>query len=666
MDTTGRTRYADRTGGPQPAWLGADPAGGPRPSWPGADVIGGRWLAWIGAVATLLGIVLLLALAISHGWIGHEGRVLLGALGSAGLVGGGTWLGERRGRTEAALGMVGAGTGGLFVVLVVASGVYGLISPYLAVAGAVLVAGLAAGLAMRWGSATIATIGMFGGLVAPALMAVPQSGVRIAIMAVVTAAALAVIVRRRWGWLGIPALLLSEPQAAAWALSDRRGVAGVLVLGGFAVLGLVAAAGLQAGSRRDGIEPAAAAMLALSAVILAPVGRFPLLADAGPAAVTAWLAGLAAAHAALALWAPRRGAALQSLRATAAALAVILADAAFGLSTHGLALGLGWGAAAIAFAWLARHTKREGIDRFLVGLGLGAHVGLVLLRAVVMVPPRALGSGNFSLVSLVAVGTLTVCCCASARLFPADERQLPGALNILGLTALAYLTALTFAGAGLVPVWGAEAVALAVLARTDQDRVAGFAAYAFLAGAALCALLVDAPPWALLTGAPDLSDAMLALGAIASALLGVARQRPTGDRVRWMLCAATAVVPLYLASIVIITTFQPAVNAGIDLLDLSVRQQGQVLLSGLWSITGLVTLIVGLRRNLAVLRNAALGLLLVSAAKVFLYDLSTLTSVYRVTSVIVLGLLLLAGAFVYQRLRPPPPPDFRTVSPGER
>jgi uncharacterized membrane protein len=63
---------------------------------------------------------------------------------------------------------------------------------------------------------------------------------------------------------------------------------------------------------------------------------------------------------------------------------------------------------------------------------------------------------------------------------------------------------------------------------------------------------------------------------------------------------------------------------------------------------------------------AALGLLLLSAAKVFLYDLSTLTSVYRVTSFIVLGLLLLAGAFAYQRLRPPPLPDLRSVGPGER
>jgi uncharacterized membrane protein len=68
-------------------------------------------------------------------------------------------------------------------------------------------------------------------------------------------------------------------------------------------------------------------------------------------------------------------------------------------------------------------------------------------------------------------------------------------------------------------------------------------------------------------------------------------------------------------------------------------------------VSGLTSLIVGLRRNLPGWRHGGLALLLVSASKVFLYDLSTLTSVYRVVSFIVLGLLLLSGALAYERLR---------------
>jgi hypothetical protein len=37
---------------------------------------------------------------------------------------------------------------------------------------------------------------------------------------------------------------------------------------------------------------------------------------------------------------------------------------------------------------------------------------------------------------------------------------------------------------------------------------------------------------------------------------------------------------------------------------------------------------------------------------VFLYDTATLTAGYRVASCVVLGVLLLAGAFAWQRARP--------------
>ena len=70
------------------------------------DFLGGRALAWIGGIATLLGIVLLLGVAISHDWIGPVVRVLLAGVGSTGLLVVGTWLHDRRGRTEAAVASV--------------------------------------------------------------------------------------------------------------------------------------------------------------------------------------------------------------------------------------------------------------------------------------------------------------------------------------------------------------------------------------------------------------------------------------------------------------------------------------------------------------------------------------------------------------------------------
>jgi uncharacterized membrane protein len=43
------------------------------------------------------------------------------------------------------------------------------------------------------------------------------------------------------------------------------------------------------------------------------------------------------------------------------------------------------------------------------------------------------------------------------------------------------------------------------------------------------------------------------------------------------------------------------------------------------------------------------------------YDLAALSSICRVASFIVLGLLLLGGALAWQRMRPRPIPDFRAM-----
>jgi uncharacterized membrane protein len=49
-----------------------------------------------------------------------------------------------------------------------------------------------------------------------------------------------------------------------------------------------------------------------------------------------------------------------------------------------------------------------------------------------------------------------------------------------------------------------------------------------------------------------------------------------------------------------------------------------------------------------------------------MFDLATLTSLYRVVSFIALGLVLLTAAFVWQRLRPRAVPDMREVPAGVR
>jgi uncharacterized membrane protein len=64
---------------------------------------------------------------------------------------------------------------------------------------------------------------------------------------------------------------------------------------------------------------------------------------------------------------------------------------------------------------------------------------------------------------------------------------------------------------------------------------------------------------------------------------------------------------------------------------------------------GAMLMVVGFLRRSAFVRWQALLLIAVTIAKVFIYDVSQLDRGYRIVSFIVLGVLLLAISFVYQR-----------------
>ena len=71
--------------------------------------------------------------------------------------------------------------------------------------------------------------------------------------------------------------------------------------------------------------------------------------------------------------------------------------------------------------------------------------------------------------------------------------------------------------------------------------------------------------------------------------------------------------------------------------------------SALWMAYGAMLMVTGFFRRSAFVRWQALVLIAVTTVKVFVYDVSQLDRGYRIVSFIVLGVLLLAISFVYQR-----------------
>ncbi len=628
------------------------PARPPRSPVTLADLLGRRVLGWLGGAAILIGIGLFLALAISRGWIGPEGRVILAGATSVVLMTVGVWLYERHGRTEAAAIAVAVAIAGQWATLVVAVDLYRLLAPLAGVGLALATATAAALLALRWAGRPIAALGLVGGLLSPLALGVADHTAAIAILALAAAVVIAVTAWQGWRWIAVAALAACAPQWALWLNHAPSLALQLAVVAWFTGLGLTAT--VLSARGREGIDAATGALAVLTAALSGLVGLGLWALDSQDLA-GAWTAAVALAFAACG---SQRTGGSRLFASMMIATAVALADAALALVLSGLWLTAAWGVSALACAWLVR----RGVSPELARAGLGAQIGLVLLRAL----QASIGAGHGDLVAILSLSVLAGACLAGGVATGRRARPFTVALHGLGLLATAYLTAETLSGVALVAAWCGQAAVLAEVSRRGADRLAGAAALGILGLAVAHVLVVEAPPTGLVIGVPDVVAAALALAAIAAVLLraGLASHAP---RERATLLAGVAGAALYLGSVALITAFQPAAGTVDDtVLDLGVRQQGQVLLSAAWSMIGVAVLVAGLRTNRATLRTVGLGVLLVAVGKVFLYDLSTLTSIYRVLSLVGIGALCLGGAFAYQRLRPAPLPDLRMTAPVHR
>ncbi len=662
-------RIVPRT--PRPALQSPVPTSAPRPPRPERqtleDLLGGRVLAWLGGAAIVLGVAFLFALAISSGWIDEAARTLLGGVASAGVLALGVWLHERRARTDAALAATAAGISGLFVSVTVAGQVYDLLPLGVTFAGAVAVGATGTWLALRWDSRGIAALGLVGALLAPVLAGASEEGSSVALVFVALSCSTAVVIHRRWSWLALISFAVATPQWVYWLYSQPPLGQQLLTLTGFAVLGVVAAVGYELRQAQRELRLSSAFLLGLSAAVVGCAGWFSLAATDHATAGKLFLAGLAAAHLAAGL---RRGfleRTSDDLALLSLSVGVILANVVAALVLDGVALTVVLAGSGVGFALLGRRAHGEH-RAAAAGLGLGGHLAVAALNALMAAPPDTIMAGEAVSVT-GAAGLIAVAagCLVSGRIAGAGRPGSRVALDAAGLLAVAYLTATTLDGSALAVAWALEAMVLARIAANGRDELAAYASLCFVAGAALQAIVTVAPPEALLYGLGDVLPALTALAAVTVALAVQAHALASFDpRVRQVLGSAAAAVALYLVSTLIVTPFQPTGGLQPTLLDLDIRQQGQAALSAFWSLTGLTVLVAGLFRDQRALRSAGLSVLLLAVGKVFLFDLATLDSVYRVASFVGLGVLLLVAAFVWQRVRPRALPDFREVAEGVR
>jgi hypothetical protein len=621
------------------------------------ELLGGRVLGSAGGIAVLLGIGFLVAMAVNRGWLDERARIVLGFAGSATLLVGGLWLHETRGRTQAARAAVAAALAGLFATLTAATRLYDLLDIAAALGMAAAIGALGTAIAVRWRSTTVGALGIVGALAAPILVGASMSGATIAFTLIALAAATTVVVWQRWGGLAVAAFAVALPLVAAWLDSEPSPAAIVIVLSLVWILGQLTAFGLAARADDRLAAPFALVLLAGTAIFVAAGGYLSLLGPAGLTVASLSIAAVAVGQLGAGLLARGEELVHRDVSGLSLATSLAAADVAFVLIADGAVLTVGFAASAVALAALARVRNGGESDRGAT-VAVLAQLALAIAHALIVDahPGELAASSDPRLATVVSLAVLCAALVASARLRrQGSEPQLGILLDALGVAVLAYLTAYVLDGPAVAVALALEAVVVVALARAARLPHGGVGAAGLLLLATAHALAFEAVPRALVYGVADLGSAALALAAVAVGAAAAARLAPTAAHpLRLGLWAVAATALVYLGSVAIVTGFQPKSQVLVtDLTLLSVRQQGQLLLSAFWSVTGVAALVVGLRRRNPYVRWGGFCLLGAATAKVFLFDLSALESLYRVGSFVALGLLLLGAAFAYQRLRGP-------------
>jgi uncharacterized membrane protein len=335
--------------------------------------------------------------------------------------------------------------------------------------------------------------------------------------------------------------------------------------------------------------------------------------------------------------------------------------------------GLSWLATVPQAAFWLAHERHEHLGRALLALAalwavhavaaLGSRARnrepdtQIAAGALTVLNSTAAVAGGWTLLHLaqhgnwatawVLVAALVHLMLAVGAVAARDDEEVADVAALLVALGGAYLaagTALALHGPALVAAWSAEAVVLAAVARRRRDLRAYAGAALYLLLAAGHVVVREAPPKALLYGVDSLPRALGALAIVGIAIAAVALLlRGRHEDEEHALWRAAGVWALYLCSLAVVDV--TGAHAG------GIAQHPQFALSAFWAALGLALLLVGLRRGVRTLRLCGFALLGVAVAKVFVLDLAALGSLWRVGSLLALGLMLLGGAFAYQRSR---------------
>ena len=588
--------------------------------------LGGRGLLLLGVAAGVFAVGFFVKEAIERGWIGPTIRVLLG--GGVGIIA--VVVGERirsRGYRIYGLWLAAGGFSAIYLSLWAATALYGLLATGAGFATMVVVVAAAASLGLLRSSESFVALAAVGGYLAPLLLQMESASTLFGLgyLGLLSGSGLWLAHRGGWRYLAAVAVvggavmaLLSEGDphlhgiylvalaAAALTLARRERwveIALLAVVVGWGVLGL----GWD-GWSMEGLRFSLYAAGLWLACLIASLGVELPVDDEGSAKPAAEVKGGEDAAA--------------DEGEPAATRRRLLSPKVGDLLVTVLPPWLFY-----VFAMVGVGESAYAGSRGVIGFGLGLVIGSAYLAQTVWGTP-----------SLRAM-----------------RRHW---LAALGYAFWLVAPAVLWSGVALTRAWLLEGLALlaaGVLLKSVEVRAASLEARAAsLAALGLAAITYYGDT---VVGRPELDPAFIggwALTALAAAgalaVWGVLAER-VEDPASW----ERAIRPLVflLAAVLFLGWGTVEIQRFFDMLGEADRWNlaRDLSISGFWMAYAAVLLVVGFWLKRPKVRWAGLGMALLASGKVFLYDLSQLSQLYRIFSFIALAVVLLALSFRYQKLR---------------
>lgn len=611
------------------------------------------WLSRAGIGLLLFGLVFLFKYAVDRGWLTPWVQVLLGLALSVGLAAVGLSVGERR-RWFSHV-MLGGAAAAFYITGFAAFQLFQLVSYPVALGFMVLVTVFTFWVALRADGAALSVLGALGGLGTPFLLYTDSGTLAglVAYTSVVLVGTSGIYMFKGWrsllvttvvgGWSVL--VMGREADGALDMLRDRWALqAGVLVA--WLAFWAVPVAREVLATRDPARWPRPRGMVLkrlfdatdehltqpLVAFLTVSMPLFALLFSttvwATPDALWGWVAtGGALIYAGTWLRLGRWGVAPRVVSAHAVAAAVLLAVALqFFFDSHTLLLT--WAVEAAALHWMARRLRDQAVS-------VTAHALFVVAATWLVQRLLGEGAGTPAVFNAQAVVDLAVIAAAGVACRFLDSVH---ARRWYGLAAFAALVAwlarelapLTYGQGYTLVAWGLVGVALLVTARRVGDRSYAAAAHLLFAavGAWVAARLVADVDSGIALADPDRVLDLLAIG--------------TGFAASWLVSSTAGRDWYRLAA--------HALLLGWLWRSLRPLPAGEAFVTIAWGGYGIGLLVLGLRRDLAGVREVGLVTLVALVAKLFLVDLSQLEPIWRVLLFMGFGALFLVLSYFFRAL----------------